>query len=106
MPRLSLEKRGRTIGVLQTGYIIRKVRFWKCSTLLSINEVICFDLWIVLPLKSIGWQPLFDHHIQHHGRVTNIGQEVQMLFSHRRNRELNTTSRGTVVSANGGHTRN
>jgi hypothetical protein len=58
MLQLYAEKRGRTIDGLNTGYIIRKVKFWKCSILLNINKVLC--LWIALKLpawcsdKSVG----------------------------------------------------
>jgi hypothetical protein len=128
IPRLSAGERGRADGLLQTRFRIRKVRIRNCSMLLSIIQV----LWdvIVLIMNSftidslkeiyrllgscivtvsancshVATGSVVDRHIQPPDKVTNIQQEGQILFSHRRNRVLNAI--GTFISENGGHKRN
>jgi hypothetical protein len=51
IPRMSAEERGRSIGMLQTGCSIKKVRFWKCPMLLSM-------IWLWVVLISIHWKIL------------------------------------------------
>jgi hypothetical protein len=43
IPRMSAEKRERAFGMLQTDCSFRKVRFLKCSMLLSVIQFRCFD---------------------------------------------------------------